>query len=364
MDYLTELGWDTFFQDAFRRLSRFDLLPARIISQQKNSYRIMTQNAELVAVIAGKMYQHGQTEDFPAVGDWVTIQPPARGEIALIEALLPRKSQFSRSAAGGRDRRSGGAPDQQIIAANIDVLFIVSALDSGRGLNLRRLERYLTLSWNSGASPVLILNKADLCQSIEVMINKVYEIARGAPVVPVSVWLNQGLDVIHKQIGKGHTAAFIGPSGVGKSSIINSLLGEERIKVNTVRESDSAGHHTTSHRELFLLPQGGAVIDTPGLREIQLWSDQDALNETFDDIEGLAEQCRFKNCSHNAEPGCAVQQALESGSLDPGRYNNFLKMQKELYYLNVRQNNRVRLEEKIRWRKISQYQKQIKKLRG
>ena len=309
MNTIFELGWDHFYQQSFENLSNPELIPARIISQHKNSFRIMTDRGEFEAVISGKLYFSRQSETFPAVGDWVAVRPPGGGDIAPIEELLPRKSQFSRLAAGGNGRRDGGLTSQQIVAANIDRIFIVSALDNGRGFNLRRLERYLTLSWNSGASPVLILNKADLCLDIEAVLLEVEAISQGVPILPVSALQKQGLDSIKGQIGRGLTAAFIGPSGVGKSSIINSLLGSETIKVNLVRESDAAGHHTTTHRELFLLPEGGAVIDTPGMRELQLWSDEESLDDTFPEIQALADQCRFTNCSHDSEPTCAVRQA-------------------------------------------------------
>jgi ribosome biogenesis GTPase len=360
---LFELGWDPFYQQAFEVLSNPDLIPARIISQHKNSFRVLTEKGEFEAVISGKLFFSGQSATYPAVGDWVAVRPPAGGDIAPIEELLPRKSQFSRLAAGGNGRRGGGITAQQIVAANIDRIFIVSAMDNGRGFNLRRLERYLTLSWNSGASPVLVLNKADLCPDIDAVLLEVEAIAQGVPILPVSALQKQGLDLVRGQIGPGLTAAFIGPSGVGKSSIINSLLGSETLKVNLVRESDAAGHHTTTHRELFVLPGGGAVIDTPGMRELQLWSDEESLDDTFPEIQALADQCRFTNCSHDSEPDCAVRQALEDGSLDQDRFNSYLKLQKELHYLDARQNGRVRIEEKARWRKISLLQKQLKNKR-
>jgi ribosome biogenesis GTPase len=359
---LVELGWNDLLANSCRKLIETGLQPARIITQQKNSFRLMTSTGELEAVISGKWLHDNQTGKYPSVGDWVAIKSPENGEIAVIESLLPRHSQFSRLAAGGRGRRSG-AINEQVLAANIDVVFIVSALDSGRGFNLRRLERYLTVSWNSGASPVLVLNKTDLCKDTVSALNEVEKIAPGVPILAVSALHNRGLELIRQFISKGITAAFIGPSGVGKSSLINSLLGTETIKVNAVRESDSAGHHTTTRRELFLLPNGGAVIDTPGMRELQLWSDEESLDDSFHDIRTLAAQCRFSDCSHSAEPGCAVQEALVNGMLETGRYNNYLKMQKELHYLAARQSDRVRVEEKARWKKISQLQKHIKRQR-
>jgi ribosome biogenesis GTPase / thiamine phosphate phosphatase len=363
MNILCQLGWSDDFQRSFTALAKPDLIPARIISQQKNYFRLQTGMVELEGVISGKLSHNDQIAASIAVGDWVAVLPPVQGNIALIEAVLPRRSQFTRLAAGGNGRRSGGVTAQQVIAANIDLIFIVSALDQGRGLNLRRLERYLTLSWNSGASPILILNKTDLCQDLQDITIAVETIAQGVPILPVSALHKEGLDLIRSQIGSGITAAFIGPSGVGKSSIINALSGTEVMRVDSIRQSDSTGHHTTTHRELFLLPQGGAVIDTPGMREIQLWSDQDSLDVTFADIQMVAAQCRFADCSHDSEPGCAVRQAIASGEISVDRFNNYLKMQKELRYLEARQNGRVRIEEKARWRQISQLQKQISKNR-
>ncbi len=355
---LTDLGWDGFFQKAFNALADTVIIPARIIAQHKSGYRIMTGSTELEAVVSGKLYFTSGEETYPAVGDWVAVMQPETGNLALIESVLPRKSQFSRLAAGGRERLTGGATNRQVIAANIDLAFIVSALDGGRGLNLRRLERYLTLTWNSGASPVLILNKTDLCTDLNSAVAEVESIAAGVPLITASALNNTGIEEIHSHLRKGITAVFIGQSGTGKSSIINSLFGRTMARTGAVRESDHTGHHTTTHRELFLLPEGGAVIDTPGIRELQLWADEDSLKDSFSDIAALAAGCQFSDCSHNSEPGCAVQIALAEGTLELERFQNYLKMQKELRYLNLRQNDKVRQDEKERWRKIAKIQKQ------
>jgi ribosome biogenesis GTPase / thiamine phosphate phosphatase len=359
---LEMLGWDSFFENEFRKLEKTDLIPVRVLSQQKYSYAVGGERGELEAILPGKMlHQADFSGGYPAVGDWLAVKAESSGSIAMIESVLPRKNGLSRLIAGGRDRESGGRSQEQILAANVDTVFIVGALDNGRGLNLRRIERYLTLTWSSGASPVIILNKIDLCADLMPVMAEVEDIAQGVPVLGISAIEKKGLETIKTNLPRGKTGAFLGPSGVGKSSIINALLGRERLKIGDVRQDDSAGRHTTTRRELFLVPGGGAVIDTPGLREIQLWTEEDSLNSTFADIFELAGGCRFSDCSHQSEPGCAVQQALEAGTLDIKRLDNYRKLQKELHYLASRQSGRLRLEEKERWRKISKWQKQQSK---
>jgi ribosome biogenesis GTPase len=240
---------------------------------------------------------------------------------------------------------TGGKTDEQVLAANIDTVFLVSGLDGD--YNVRRLERYVTVAWDSGAVPVIVLNKADLRDDIEEVVEEVESVAFGVPVLALSAAENTGMEQLTEYIKPGKTAAFLGSSGVGKSTLINRLLGEEKLKTTEVREDDQRGRHTTTHRELLLLPEGGIVIDTPGMRELQLWADDEGLSRTFPDIEALFEQCRFRDCTHNSEPGCAVKQALDDGSLDRKRYQNYLKLQKELKHLSTRkdikaqrQNNR------------------------
>jgi ribosome biogenesis GTPase / thiamine phosphate phosphatase len=359
---LQELGWDAFFEKEFTGLANADLIPVRVTGQEKYSFKVSGEPGEMEARLSGKMWHNGDSSDqHVAVGDWVAAAAPAAGHIVIIEAVLPRKSRFSRQAAGGRARLSGGVLEEQILAANLDTVFIVSALDSGRGLNLRRLERYLALTWESGAAPVIVLNKIDLCEDLSAVITEVEKVAMGVPVLTLSAATGAGIDLLKTHIPGSKTAAFLGPSGVGKSSIINALLGAEKLRVGEVRRDDSAGRHTTSSRQLFLLPDGGMVIDTPGIREIQLWTDQDALSDTFPDIRELSQQCRFKDCTHSAEPDCAVQKAVIDGILDADRLHSYEKLQKELHHLAARQQNRLRIEEKERGRKFFQMHKEIYK---
>jgi ribosome biogenesis GTPase len=353
---LKELGWDNFFQDQFQLLKVPGSVPGRVISESKNSYRVNSQYGELTAKIAGKMrYQAEGKNIYPAVGDWVVIRPIVNENKATIHAVLPRKSKFSRKVAGE-------STEEQVVSANVDTVFIVSGLDGGRNLNLRRIERYLTLAWSSGATPVIVLNKVDLCSDVGVFIRKVKEISLGISIHTVSAKEKLGLEALRNYLIKGHTVAFLGSSGVGKSALINALLGTEKQEIGEVREDDRMGRHTTTRRELIMLPGGGMMIDTPGMREIQMWAGEDDLQGTFSDIEALAKGCRFNDCSHNTETGCAVIEAIKNGDLEPTRLESYRKLQNELTYLASREEDSARLYEKVKWKKISQWSKEIKKL--
>jgi ribosome biogenesis GTPase len=298
------------------------------------------------------------------VGDWVALSPRWDEGKATIHALLPRKTKFSRRAVlSGGMPETGGRTDEQVLAANVDTVFLVSGLD--RDFNVRRIERYLAVAWDSGAAPVIILNKADLCEKLAAKLQEVEAVAIGVPIHPVSATENQGLETLQTYLGAGKTVVFLGSSGVGKSTIINCLLGSERQKVHAVREDDSRGRHTTAHRELIVLPEGGMVIDTPGLREIELWSNEEGLEKIFGDIEQLAASCRFRDCRHQGEPGCAIRQALDDGSLDAGRYDNYLKLQRELKHLALRQEKGAQRRAEREWdkrvRRIHQDTKEMRK---
>jgi ribosome biogenesis GTPase len=349
---LYDLGWNSFFSERFESLEMPGTVPARVVSERRNSYQVCSQYGELSAEISGKMrYQAMVGGQYPAIGDWVVIRPQLSESTAVIQSVLPRKSKFSRKEAWT-------VANEQIIAANVDVVFIVSGLDGCRNLNLGRIERYLTLTYSGGALPVIVLNKVDLCPDANACVEEVESVALGVPIYPVSATARIGLDALRAHVGKGETAAFLGSSGVGKSTLINALLGVERQEVATVRQADRKGRHTTSRRDLVLLPDGGAVIDTPGMREIQMWTDEARPQQAFKDIETLAETCRFRDCQHRTEPGCAVKVAIRTGGLDTKRLQDYWKLQKELAHLARRQDHRARLEEKAKWKRISQWAKQ------
>ena len=357
MEILEQLGWNSFFDEEFHKLESQDWEPARVVSQHKSGYTVQGENGLLKSSVAGRLrYEIGSAEAYPVVGDWVAVMIPPNENKAVIQAILSRKSSFSRKVAEGLTR-------EQVVAANIDTVFLVSALDGGRNFNLRSIERYLTVAWESGASPVIVLNKADLCDDVTSRVSEAETVAAAVPVHAVSAVEKTGLDILLSYVSAGSTVALLGQSGVGKSALINALLGEDRLQVGTVRAGDLRGRHTTTYRELIMLPGGGVVIDTPGMRELQLWGDEDALDDSFDDIESVALGCRFSDCTHSTEPGCAVMEAIEDGTLDSSRFQSYLKLKKELRFLASRRDDRLRMEEKEKWKKISQWAKQIKKNR-
>jgi ribosome biogenesis GTPase len=341
---LHSLGWSSFFAHSYEPYCKQGFTVGRVAIAHRNSYFLYTEQGELTAEVTGKLrHQAVGIQDFPAVGDWVVARAIEVEKQATIYAVLPRKSKFSRKMAGGKT-------EEQIVAANVDTIFLVSGLD--HDFNLRRIERYLILTWESGANPVIVLNKADLCDRIDERIAEVAAIAFGVPIVILSATNQQGLDALKPYLQPGQTVALLGSSGVGKSTITNQLSGADNQAVQSVRQGDDRGRHTTTHRELILLPTGGLIMDTPGMREIQVWAGEAGLQETFADIEALAEECRFRNCQHENEPGCAIQQALIEGTIDDSRFLNYQKLQRELSYLARRQDQRANLAEKEKWKKI------------
>jgi ribosome biogenesis GTPase len=323
--HLATLGWDDHFARQFESLERDGLVPARIAEQHKNRYVAIGEQGEWQAEVTGRfLHVLAGILGFPAVGDWVGLQPLPNEGRALIHALLRRKTQFVRKAAGS-------AVEEQVVASNVDVVFLVMGLDSN--FNLRRIERYLTEAWSSGAQPVVVLNKADLCDDVAGHVRDVQAVAPGAPVHAVSAMMDEGVDVVRGYLAPGRTIAFLGSSGVGKSTIINRLLGEERQEVQSVSNAVGKGRHTTTSRSLLVHPDGGIIIDTPGMRELQLWASEDDVEQSFTDIELLAGRCRFTDCTHTAEPGCAVLAAVDDGSLDEERHRSYMKLQREVQRL-------------------------------
>ncbi len=353
MPNLSDLGWDPHWTKQFEPFAGEGLRPARVVCRHGEAYDLLAEAGGLRAEVSGRFrHDHPNRADWPAVGDWVAVTPRPEEQSATIHAVLPRRSRFSRKAAGAETV-------EQVVAANVDVVFIVAGLDGD--FNVRRLERYLTLAWESGARPVIVLNKADVCPDANDRAAAASDVAFGSPVIVTSAANADGLGELRSRLGPGLTGVFMGSSGVGKSSLVNALLGEARQSVREVRGDDSRGRHTTTSRQLVPLPGGGMVIDTPGMRELQLWVDGEGVDRTFADVGALSGQCRFADCTHQSETGCAVRAALESGLLEPGRLASYHKLQREARYAAQRQTQSARIIEKTRWKQIAQEQRRMKK---
>jgi ribosome biogenesis GTPase len=323
--FVQDLGWDLYFEALWVEFRSEDCVPARVVSQQRGLWRVAGDFRECWAEASGRLRTESEAGgDWPAVGDWVSAEIRLGQTNALIQHVLPRRSRFARKVAGKQIA-------EQVIVANIDVALIVAALDGD--FNVRRIERYMAQCWESGARPAIVLNKADECAERHERAAEIEDIARSVRVFLISAKTGEGLGALETYFLKGQTIVLLGSSGAGKSTLVNRLLQEERQPTYAVRESDSRGRHTTTSRELFLLPGGAMVIDTPGLRELQLWNAADGLSQAFEDVDELAAQCRFTNCQHRNEPGCAVQAALAEGILAEDRLDNWRKLQREHEFL-------------------------------
>jgi ribosome biogenesis GTPase / thiamine phosphate phosphatase len=351
---LKDYGWNEELSAQFEPFAAGGLVSARVVKQARDRSTLVTPLGELPGEVSGKFRHLVENQaGFPVVGDWVAIEPVG-DDLALIHAILPRRSAFARKVAGE-------AIEAQVAAANIDTVFLVSGLDGD--FNLRRIERYLTTAWASGAKPVVVLNKADLHPDLESVITQVKTIAPGVPVVAVSALAEGGWKDLEPFLLPGKSIALLGSSGVGKSTLINRLLGEERFPTASMSDAEKGrGRHTTTARELVLLPGGALLIDNPGMRELQLWADEEGLDKTFDDIERLAAGCRFPDCRHEREPGCAVTAAVEAGALDPRRMENYHKLRRELRFMELKKDVKTRRQqEKAAGRRFAAQLKEVKR---
>jgi ribosome biogenesis GTPase len=325
-----------------------------VIVEHKHSYRVVLECGEMSAEVAGRLrHQATGREGFPAVGDWVLVQPRPVEQRATIHRILDRRSKLSRKAAGLESH-------EQILAANLNTVFLLQSLN--RDFNPRRLERYLAMAWDSGANPVVLLTKLDLCNYVRPFLDQVEVVAAGVPVHALSAVTGEGLESLDPYLRIGQSVVMLGSSGVGKSTLVNHLAGVDLLEVREIREDDDRGRHTTAHRQLILLPRGGIVIDTPGMRELQLWAA--GLDRTFADVEDLTHGCRFRDCKHEAEPGCGVRTALQEGILDPARFHSYLKLRAELKYLERRRDAFAMAKEKEKWKKIHKAYNRMMRERG
>lgn len=334
-------GWDELWEEQFNVLRDAGLLPGRVFNHNRQWYSLYAQNGELEAELTGALLYRSEDHELPVIGDWVAFRQ--HGELGIIHEVLSRRTKFSRRAPGRSLR-------QQVIAANVDVLLVVCGLD--QDFNLRRIERYLAAAAESGATVVIVFNKSDLCHDPVSLVDEVKKLAPAIPVVGLSAIANNACASLLPYLLPRKTAALVGSSGTGKSTILNQLLGTFLQATQVTRSSDGRGRHTTAQRELFFLPGGALVLDNPGIRELQLWSDEASVSGAFPEIDDLANQCAFRDCSHRTEPGCAVTAALLSGELDEGRWQNYLKLQCEVRYLSLQQDEYARRKEKERWKKL------------
>jgi ribosome biogenesis GTPase len=343
---LEEIGWTSEWAKAMTALDPGDVFaPARVVEERRGSYRLLWQGGELWAEVSGRMrYVAFGPEDLPAVGDWVTVAPRVEEARGTIHHVLPRRTCLVRKAP---DRPARA----QLLAANVDTVFAMCS--ANLDFSPRRLERILTLAREGGARSVVVLSKLDVAEALESKLELARVAAPDVALLALSARTGEGVDALAPYLGAGSSVVLLGSSGVGKSTLVNRLLGEERLATQEVRDADDKGRHTTTHRELVPLPTGGVLIDTPGLREVGLWEDEGAVDAAFPEIEALLGQCRFTDCAHEGEPGCAVEASLDQGEIDPGRYQSYLRLKRETAHLRVKRDAHARHEQRKDRKKFS-----------
>jgi len=335
---LAALGWDSYFDEKFKHLASLAGVPARVVADYGVECLVHDGVDSSRAAVGRHLRHDGAT--MPAVGDWVSVLKSE--PVGAILGVVERRTVFARKAPGTETR-------VQVLAANVDVAFVVAAATD---VNVRRIERYLTVAWQSGAVPIVLLTKADIAESPDELRAELEAVAIGTPVIVTSAVTGDGIDEILRELQPARTGVLLGPSGAGKSTLINRIVGSDLMRTRLIHRSGE-GRHMTSHRQLVQLPQGGMIIDTPGLREAQLWEGEEALVNVFQDIEELALTCRFTDCAHATEPGCAIKAALEAGTLDAERFRSYRKLQRELRAVAAKTDARIRLEERKKWKQIS-----------
>lgn len=350
---IKDYGWNEYFENEFKKYTGKEYIPGRIVADYGPKVRVVTEHEE-VLVDRPKAYKDEFIQ--MAAGDWIVLKYYEESKAYQIQGILPRKTKFSRAAAGIEVK-------EQIVAANVDVVFLIQSLN--KDFNLKRLERYMITAWESQAMPVVVLTKADCCENVEEKVFEVNSRIPGVDVHAISCFTGEGIPEIMKYLAPGKTIALLGSSGVGKSTLLNYLAGKELLKTGEIREHDDKGRHTTTHRELILLPNGGLILDTPGMRELLPWEADSGMDILFGDIEELAKRCRFADCRHEDEPGCAIREALENGTLDIERFKSWSKLQKEMASFENRKQVKQKIREKqiFKQERVNKINKQNKKIK-
>ncbi|MBT5954709.1 ribosome small subunit-dependent GTPase A [bacterium] len=342
MSDLTAFGLDPYFDDLYQKNENKEYILARVIREDMIAYLVQTKESVVFAELTGSLGFKSTSVERPKVGDWV-LGTQKNKDLFVIHETLTRKNKISRKASGKRT-------EEQILAANVDLVFVVIGLD--HDFNINRLERYLSLGKQQGARTIVVLNKVDICKNADDLKNEILNAENNQDVVMISAIHNMGVEQISELFKPNKTGILVGSSGVGKSTLVNSLLGRNAQETKSVRESDSKGMHTTSFRQLFLLPDGGCLVDTPGMRELTLWEDADQLSDSHNDIVELGLTCKFRNCSHTVEKGCSILDAISNNSLDKKRYDNYVKLQDELERLRVQKSQKAKLDVKKNQKKL------------